>query len=341
MSSAFLKRYPGMQLSDFCYDLPPELIAQYPLKKRDAARMMVIRREDGSITHDVFKHLNRYVPPQTQFVLNNSRVIPARLLGVKEQTGAQIEIFLLKRLEENIYEVLLRPLKRLREGGKVSFEGGLTAEVVDKERRIVRFNKKNIQPFLKKYGHMPLPPYIKRSDEKSDQKTYQTVYAKKDGSVAAPTAGLHFTRTQMQDLKKAGHRFREVTLHIGYGTFQPVETEQIEDHPMHVETYAVSPRVWKQLEGKGPVCAVGTTATRVLESAAQTGRLSGDTNLFIYPGFSFKMVDLLLTNFHLPHSTLLMLVSAFGGMDLIRRAYSEAIAQKYRFYSYGDCMLII
>lgn len=336
-----------MRLQDFAYDLPEELIAQYPLTKREDARLMVVDRTAGTIRHDVFKNIGAHLPARSLIVLNNSKVVQARLHGTKESTGAKIEVFLLKRLPDGYrYEVLMRPLKRLKDGDRIIFDQqNVTAEVVDREARIVRFNRKNLTAFLEQNGHIPLPPYIKRDDERIDRTHYQTVYAQRLGSVAAPTAGLHFSKAVLSRLKRQGHDLREVTLHINYGTFKPVEVQDITRHDMHYESYRVTATVRRALEKakeKGrPVMAVGTTATRVIESLARGYDLEGETNLFIYPGIPFQWVDVLLTNFHLPHSTLLMLVSAFGGTELIREAYRQAVRERYRFYSYGDAMLII
>ena len=330
-----------MKLADFNYNLPEELIAQYPLAQREQARMMVIDRAAQSIIHDTFQNIDHYLPENTHLILNDSKVVPARLLGVKDQTGAQVEIFLLKQLDDGYsWEVLMRPMKRLREGSKVLFEDDVVATIADKDKRIVTFNKKDLTTFLESRGHIPLPPYVKREDEKSDRREYQTVYAKKDGSVAAPTAGMHFTEDMLTQLQER-HRLDYVTLHIGYGTFQPVEAENVIDHDMHFEYYQMNASVWNRVQKSKNICAVGTTSTRVLESVAATEKIEDETNLFIYPGYSFKMVNQLLTNFHLPKSTLLMLVYAFGGVELMQKAYAEAIKEKYRFYSYGDCMLIL
>lgn len=332
-------------LERYGYRLPESLIAQQPLARRDQARLMIVDRRTGSIRHDIFRNISRYVPADACWVINNSKVRPVRLLGQKVDTGGQVEIFILKPVGDGIFEALIRPLKRVRNRDKIIFPPGrLQAEIVDREQRWVRFNQKNLDAALRKWGHMPLPPYIKRSDQATDRQDYQTVYARHAGSVAAPTAGLHFTRPLMTRMEKAGHRFCNVTLHINYGTFKPVETADIRQHPMHTETYVI-PRGTQTILDRArhvgrPVVAVGTTSCRVLESAAVTGQMSGSTNLFIYPGYTFQAFDFLLTNFHLPHSTLLMLVSAFGGYELIRKAYREAVRQKYRFFSYGDAMLI-
>jgi S-adenosylmethionine:tRNA ribosyltransferase-isomerase len=337
-------------LNSYFYELPEDLIAQYPLKKRDLARLMIVDRRKQTLTHDTFNHIQKYLPPKTAFVINNSKVIPARLLGTKPDTKGQVEVFLLKVLSDGYsFEALLKPLKKIREGQLLDFGKGLQATLLDKDKRIVRFNQKNVLRVLQKNGHIPLPPYIKREDTASDRKDYQTVYAKELGSVAAPTAGLHFTNTLIAQLKLKGHQFLPLTLHIGYGTFKPVESKDIRLHLMHEEAYEISKKNYQEIlknkKNHRSICAVGTTSCRVLESLNQNFRpgaeLKGITNLFAYPGFSFTMTDCLVTNFHLPYSSLLMLVTAFGGYDLITKAYQEAIREKYRFYSYGDAMLII
>ncbi|MBF0522676.1 MAG: tRNA preQ1(34) S-adenosylmethionine ribosyltransferase-isomerase QueA [Candidatus Omnitrophica bacterium] len=337
----------AFDLKTYGYHLPEELIAQEPVFPRDKARLMVIDRVKQTISHDTFNQLDKYLPPKSVLVLNDSKVVPARLLGRREDTGGEVEIFLLKRLSDGYtYQTLLRPLKRLKQGEKISFgKGELVAEIVDKENRLVRLNKKNISSSLEKFGHMPLPPYIKRSDGAMDRKYYQTVYAKKDGSVASPTAGLHFTTRLLEKISRAGHDIHKVTLHINYATFKPVEESDIRNHPIHSEDYEVAKGTVKAIqkakaEGK-KIVSVGTTATRVLETVGTTGSLKGRTNIFIYPGYQFKMMDVLITNFHLPFSTLLMLVYAFGTRDLMSRAYQEAVKEKYRFFSYGDGMMIL
>ncbi|MBF0510724.1 MAG: tRNA preQ1(34) S-adenosylmethionine ribosyltransferase-isomerase QueA [Candidatus Omnitrophica bacterium] len=332
-------------LSSYFYHLPQELIAQKPASRRQEARLLVIDRARGKFIHDTFDHINDYLPARSCVVINNSKVIPARLLG-QRKTGGAVELFLLNEKDDGYsFEVLVKPLKKIREGEEIYFDGAITAVLEDKEKRIVRFNKKNIIRHLKKIGHIPLPPYIKRQDTKEDREDYQTVYAKHPGSVASPTAGLHFSRDLMKGLKTKGHRFFELTLHINYGTFKPVECPDIREHPMHTEHYSIKPAVYngilKAKKEFRPLVAVGTTTTRVLESVAISRQLNGSTNLFIYSGYKFQMLDALITNFHLPHSTLLMLVCAFGGYDLIMKAYQEAIQKHYRFYSYGDAMLIL
>ncbi len=334
-----------MRLEEFAYDLPEELIAQHPLPRRDQARLMVVNRARQSICHDVFASLPRYLPQQAHVILNDTKVIPARLFG-RRATGARVEIFLLKEHAEGLYEVLLKPLRKLKEGETLSIEGGtLTATLVDRARRLVRFNRKDARRYLRRLGHMPLPPYITREDTAVDRSAYQTVFARRPGSVASPTAGLHFTRDLLERLRRHPCRLDRVTLHVNYGTFKPVEENDITRHVMHSEDYRVSATVFKRLAqsrrlGRS-VVAVGTTSCRVLETLANGGELQGSTSIFMYPGYVFKMTDILITNFHLPYSTLLMLVYAFGGTALMKRAYQEAIQQRYRFYSYGDGMVIL
>ncbi|MDP8266090.1 MAG: tRNA preQ1(34) S-adenosylmethionine ribosyltransferase-isomerase QueA [Candidatus Aceula meridiana] len=336
-----------MKLKDFDYHLPESMIAQHPLKKRDTARLMVIDRKRKTIIHDTFSNIADYLPKKSLFVVNDSKVVPARLFGKKEFGGREVEIFLLKGLSDGYcYEALMKPLRKIKDDEKIFFNGsGIYARLEDRKKMIVRFNKKNALMHLKSVGHIPLPPYIKREDAPSDRKDYQTVYARHQGSVAAPTAGLHFTNALVAQLKRAGHKFAKTTLHINYGTFKPVEDDDITKHQMHSEDYCLLSRTWQTIlrakkENK-PIVSVGTTSCRVLETVSRTKELEGSSNLFIYPGFSFRMVDVLLTNFHLPKSTLLMLVAAFAGQDLTVKAYQEAINKNYRFYSYGDCMIII
>jgi len=332
------------RLESYFYELPEELIAQEPMAVRDKAKLLIIDRQRQTIKHDTFDHISNYLPKDSSLVINNSKVIPARLLG-NRSSGGLVEVFLLNSLGDDSFEVLIRPLKKIREGEKIDFGLGITATLENKEKRIVRFNKKDIIKHLKEIGHIPLPPYIKRPDTPQDHEDYQTVYAKEPGSVASPTAGLHFTDGLIKKLKKEGHQFLELTLHINYGTFKPVECADIRQHPMHTEYYSVNPTVQHNLlKAKGDsksIVAVGTTSCRVLESVVQNKEYTGSTNIFIYPGYKFQMIDALITNFHLPNSTLLMLVCAFGGYDLIMTAYKEAIRERYRFYSYGDAMLII
>ena len=335
-----------MHLKNFHYELPEKLIAQEPLTDRAKARLMVIDRRTKKIHHALFRDIGDFLPAKSLLVVNNSRVIPARLFGTKERSGGRVEIFLLRKLDDGCsFESLLRPMRKIKNGDKILIEGSHTwAEVIDRESRIVRFPLGALKE-LNRVGHIPLPPYIKRPDRPLDRRYYQTVYARHAGSVAAPTAGLHFTRALLADLKKSGHAFVPVTLHINYATFKPVEAEDITTHKMHEEEYAISRRAWglsqkARADGRA-VVAVGTTSCRVLEAVAASGNLKGKTSLFIYPGYRFNMVDVLLTNFHLPYSSLLMLVYAFGSPELIRRAYAEAIKRQYRFFSYGDAMVII
>ena len=334
-----------MKLQDFAYDLPEELIAQHPLVKRDQARLLIVDRSSQTIRHDYFCNISQYLPNKSVLVVNNSKVIPARLLGHREKSGGAVEIFLLKKLDDYSYETLMRPLKKVAVDEKLIFGQGVWAQLKNKEQRIVRFNRKNILKYLAKIGHTPLPPYIKRADNERDRKDYQTVYARHAGSVASPTAGLHFTKALLTKLKHHGHTIAPLTLHVNYGTFKPVEAQDITEHKMHAEEFLIPALTLATVKGarqKGRrVVAVGTTSCRVLETVAPVGQLKGSTDIYIYPGFNFKFTDILVTNFHLPFSSLLILVYAFGGMDLIKRAYAEAIREKYRFYSYGDAMVIL
>ena len=336
-----------MELKDFNFELPQGLIAQKPLHYRDNARLMIIDRKTGNISHDIFRNLDKHLPDNSCLVFNESKVIPARLLGKREKSGGNVEIFLLKELEGGyVFKVLMRPLKRLKLGEKIYFDKGrIVVEIVDKEDPKVRFNKKNVLKYLEKIGHIPLPPYIKRHSTAEDRKYYQTIYAKNSGSVAAPTAGLHFTNRLLNKINNNGHKIKKVTLHVNYGTFKPVEEKNIVNHKMHFEDYFVDQKtnasIIKAKKDGLKIVSVGTTSTRVLETVAKTNKLNGDTDIFIYPGYKFQMVDCLITNFHLPRSTLLMLVHAFGGSELMKNAYRLAIKEKYRFYSYGDGMIIV
>ncbi len=336
-----------MKRGDLYYELPSELIAQYPLKNRSQARLLVIDRLSGQIQHSLFSRLADFLMSESFFVVNDSKVIPARLLGVKKRSGGKVEIFLLKKQsDEYTYEALLRPLSKLKNGDVIEFQDSpLTATITDTKARLVEFNFKNIAPYLARIGHVPLPPYIKRPDEKSDHSDYQTVYAQNAGSVAAPTAGLHFTKAHLADLKKRGHDVLRTTLHVNYATFKEIEEDDVFKHKMHFESYEITDKTLQKFSalrtsGRKSV-AVGTTTCRVLESVAKIGLLKGETDLFIYPGYQFQMTDALITNFHLPYSSLLLLVYAFGGTDLIKRAYRQAVQEKYRFFSYGDAMLIL
>lgn len=341
-----------MKTSDFYYDLPKELIAQDPLEDRSSSRLLVLGKEDGSIEHRYFRDILTYLKPGDCLVLNNTRVIPARLYGKKEDTGALIEVLLLTRREDNVWETLVKPGKKARIGARISFgEGLLTGEVVDvleEGNRLIRFTYQGIfEEILDQLGQMPLPPYI--THELKDKNRYQTVYAKYDGSAAAPTAGLHFTPELLEQVKELGVKIAEVTLHVGLGTFRPVKVENVADHHMHSEFYMVSQEAadlineTKALGGR--VICVGTTSCRTIESAAaEDGTLkagSGWTDIFIYPGYQFKVLDGLITNFHLPESTLMMLVSALAGKEHIMAAYQEAVKERYRFFSFGDAMLIV
>lgn len=341
-----------MELSDFDFDLPEELIAQHPVEPRDSSRLMVVHRVKGEIKHHIFHELPDLLQPGDVLVVNNTRVLPARLIGEKEGTGANIECLLLKRVERDIWEALIKPGKRLREGQKVSFGGGKLIgellEILPDGNRKIRFSYEGVfEAVLDELGNMPLPPYITAQLE--DKERYQTVYAKETGSAAAPTAGLHFTPELLEQLHQKGIEIVEILLHVGLGTFRPVKVEKIEEHEMHSEYYRVSPEAAERInrakqEGRR-VIAVGTTAARTLESVGQENGLlkavDSWTNIFIYPGYRFKVVDALITNFHFPKSTLVMLVSALASRELILQAYELAVRERYRFYSFGDAMLII
>ncbi len=339
-----------MKVSDYYYDLPEELIAQHPIEKRDESRLMVLNRERRTIEHKVFKNILDYIDEGDCIVINNTKVIPARLYGKKE-TGANVEFLLLNRIEGDIWETIVRPGNKLHVGTKVIFgDGILKAEVLDLlpgGTRKVKFEYKGIfNEILDKIGLMPLPPYIHETLKEKDR--YQTVYAKYEGSAAAPTAGLHFTPELLEKLKKKGVKIARVTLHVGIGTFRPVKVENIEEHQMHSEHYYIKKEdvdIINETKRQGKkVYSIGTTSCRVLETIADENGFvkvdEGDTQIFIYPGYKFKCIDGLITNFHLPESTLLMLVSALAGRDYIMRAYKEAVDKKYRFFSFGDAMLI-
>ena len=341
-----------LKTSDFYFDLPQELIAQDPLEDRSSSRLLVLDRESGKTQHRIFRDIIEYLNPGDCLVVNNTKVIPARLYGSKIGTDAKIEVLLLKRRENNVWETLVKPGKKCRVGARISFGEGLligeVIDVVDEGNRLIRFEYEGIfEEILDKLGQMPLPPYIHH--QLKDKNRYQTVYAKHDGSAAAPTAGLHFTPELLEEIKKKGVHIAHVTLHVGLGTFRPVKVEDVTDHHMHSEFYIVEPeqaelinRVKK--EG-GKIVAVGTTSCRTLESATDENGIlkagSGWTDIFIYPGYQFKMIDRLITNFHLPESTLMMLVSALAGKDKIMAAYEEAVKERYRFFSFGDAMFIM
>ena len=341
----------GMNVKDYDYDLPEELIAQDPLEDRSSSRLMVLDRQTGDVEHRHFTDILEYLHPGDCLVINNTKVIPARLFGVKEDTQAKIEVLLLKRKENDIWETLVKPGKKAKPGTKLVFgDGLLTAEVVDvveEGNRLIQFHYDGIfEEILDQLGQMPLPPYI--TPQLKDKNRYQTVYAKYDGSAAAPTAGLHFTKELLQKVKDMGVDIAEVTLHVGLGTFRPVKVENVLDHHMHSEFYMVSQeaadKINRAKESGHRVIAVGTTSTRTLEAAAdENGRLhetSGWTEIFIYPGYQFKVIDALITNFHLPQSTLVMLVSALAGREHVLHAYEFAVKERYRFFSFGDAMFI-
>ncbi len=340
-----------MKTSDFYYDLPQELIAQDPLEERSSSRLLVLDRKTGEREHRVFREIVDFLHPGDCLVVNNTKVIPARLMGVKEGTGAGIEVLLLKRCEDNVWETLVKPGKKARPGVRISFgEGLLTGEVlevVEEGNRRIRFTYEGIfEEILDRLGQMPLPPYI--THQLKDKNRYQTVYAKHEGSAAAPTAGLHFTPELLEAIKEKGVKLAHVTLHVGLGTFRPVKVEDVAKHHMHSEFYMIEEeqaRLINETKGVGGrVICVGTTSCRTLESAAdEKGVLhagSGWTDIFIYPGYGFKLMDALITNFHLPESTLLMLVSAFSGKEQVMAAYEEAVKERYRFFSFGDAMFI-
>ena len=340
-----------MNVKDFYFDLPKEQIAQDPLEDRSASRLLVLDKETGKYEHKIFKDIIGYLEPGDCLVLNNTKVIPARLFGEKEGTQAKIEILLLKRKENDVWETLVKPGKKAKPGTKILFGGGLlkgeVLEVVEEGNRLIRFQYDGIfEEILDQLGQMPLPPYITHQLE--DKNRYQTVYAKYDGSAAAPTAGLHFTPALLEEIRNKGVDIAEVTLHVGLDTFRPVKVENVTDHHMHSEYFMINEEAAEKINrakenGKRVIC-VGTTSCRTIESAAdEKGRLkacSGWTDIFIYPGYRFKILDALITNFHLPESTLLMLVSALAGREHILAAYEEAVKQGYRFFSFGDAMFI-
>ena len=340
-----------MELKEFYYDLPEELIAQVPIKKRDESRLMILDRKKQTIEHKVFKDILDYLQPGDCLVRNNTKVIPARIYGKKE-TGANVEFLLLNNIEGDIWESIVRPGNKLHVGTKVTFgDGKLNAEILEVMEggtRKVKFTYNGIfNEILDEIGMMPLPPYI--HEELKEKDRYQTVYAKYQGSAAAPTAGLHFTEELLEKIKEKGVEIANVTLHVGIGTFRPVKVEKIEEHHMHSEHYYIKQedvdKINNARKNGGRIISVGTTSCRVLESIADENgfvkETEGDTSIFIYPGYKFKCIDGLITNFHLPESTLLMLVSALAGKDYIMKAYNEAVKEKYRFFSFGDAMLIL
>lgn len=340
-----------MNVKDFYYDLPEELIAQDPLEDRSSSRLMVLDKETGDIEHKIFKDIVDYLQPGDCLVVNNTKVIPARLYGAKEGTCAKIEILLLKRRENDIWETLVKPGKKCKPGTKIIFgDGLLTGEIIDvveEGNRLIQFHYEGIfEEILDQLGQMPLPPYI--THQLQDKNRYQTVYAKYDGSAAAPTAGLHFTPELLEKVKSMGVEIAEVTLHVGLGTFRPVKVTNVLEHHMHSEFYRIeqseADKINKAKKEGHRVIAVGTTSTRTMESAAdENGMLrecSGWTEIFIYPGYQFKVIDALITNFHLPESTLVMLVSALAGREHVLSAYEKAVEERYRFFSFGDAMFI-
>lgn len=341
-----------MKTSDFYYDLPKELIAQDPLEDRSSSRLLVLHRKSGRVEHRVFTDIVEYLKPGDCLVRNNTKVIPARLYGTRVDTGATIELLLLKRMENDVWETLVKPGKKARQGAVISFgDGILTGEIIDVKEdgnRLIQFRYEGIfEEILDQLGQMPLPPYITHTLK--DKNRYQTVYAEYEGSAAAPTAGLHFTEELFQKLEEKGVLVANVTLHVGLGTFRPVKVDDVSKHHMHTEFYQVTKeeadKINKAKQAGGRIVCVGTTSCRTIESAAdENGVLKpgqGDTDIFIYPGYSFKMMDVLITNFHLPESTLLMLVSALAGKEQVMRVYEEAVQERYRFFSFGDAMIIL
>ncbi len=340
-----------MNTSDFYYDLPEELIAQTPAEPRDSSRLLVYHRRDGAVEHKIFRDVIDFLNPGDALVVNDTRVIPARLYGKKQSTGRAVEFLLLNQLSKDTWEVIMRPGKKLRIGDRVEFAEDLQAEILEKKEdgvTSVKFYFEGLfEPLLERYGNMPLPPYITQRLE--DRQRYQTVYAKENGSAAAPTAGLHFTPELMEKIRKKGIDIIPVLLHVGLGTFRPVKVDNVENHKMHSEYYSISAdsarRINETRKRGGRIIAVGTTSVRTLESVAdEDGSIkeqSGNTEIFIYPGYRFKCVDALITNFHLPESTLLMLISAFMGKEQALGLYRLAVQERYRFFSFGDAMLIL
>lgn len=341
-----------MKVSDFNYELPKELIAQHPYDKRDEARLMVLDKENKKIENKIFRNVIDYLNPGDCLVINNTKVIPARLYG-KKDTGANVEFLLLKRIQKDTWEAMVRPGNKLKPGSKVSFGNGIlkatVLEVLEGGNRKVEFEYDGIfNEILDQIGMMPLPPYITEASREDNEK-YQTVYAKYEGSAAAPTAGLHFTEELLEKIKAKGIEVANVTLHVGIGTFRPVKVENIEEHEMHSEHYYIkkedAEKINKAKKDGHRIIACGTTSCRVLESVADENgfvrEIEDDTNIFIYPGYKFKCINSLITNFHLPESTLIMLVSALAGKDFIMEAYNEAVKEKYKFFSFGDAMIIL
>lgn len=343
---------PQLLKSDFYFDLPQELIAQDPLEDRSASRLLVLDRKQDEVSHHIFKEVIDYLNPGDCLVLNDTKVIPARLLGLREETGAHVEVLLLKRREGDVWETLVKPGKKCKPGTKLVFGDGMlrgqVLDTVEEGNRLIHFTYEGIfEEVLDCLGEMPLPPYI--THKLQDKNRYQTIYAKYEGSAAAPTAGLHFTRELLEEIRKKGVSIAYVTLHVGLGTFRPVKEENVLAHHMHSEYYQVSPEAAALINGTkergGRVICVGTTSCRTIESAAdEKGMVQpgcDNTEIFIYPGYQFKVLDALITNFHLPESTLVMLVSALAGRERVLEAYEEAVREKYRFFSFGDAMLIL
>ena len=341
-----------MKLSDFDYELPPDRIAQVPLKQRDESKLMVVDRHSGALQHTQFARIGDYLADSALLVLNDTKVIPARLIGNKRETGGKIELLLVQETKKDVWEVLAKPMRSLRVGTQLVFEEGvLSGEIIEKTKTgkcLIAFSYVGeFYSLLSEIGLMPLPPYIRRTPDEDDKLRYQSVYASQEGAIAAPTAGLHFTQELLERLNSKGIQNTKLTLHVGIGTFQPVKVDNIKTHKMHAEYINLKDTVAQKInDAKGTgtkVIAIGTTVVRALETAGASGTVeeyNGQSELFIYPGFQFKIVDALVTNFHLPKSTLLMLVSAFADSQLIKDAYQEALHHNYRFYSYGDAMLI-
>lgn len=340
-----------MKKSDFYFDLPKELIAQDPIEERCASRLLVLNKETGAVEHHVFHDIIHFLNPGDCLVLNDTKVIPARLMGVREDTGASVEVLLLKRREQDIWETLVKPGKKARPGMQLCFGDGLlrakVMEIVEEGNRLIQFHYDGIfEEVLDKLGEMPLPPYI--THKLQDKNRYQTVYAKYEGSAAAPTAGLHFTKELLEAIEKKGVEIAYITLHVGLGTFRPVKADNILEHHMHSESYQITQeaacKINKAKQTGNRVICVGTTSCRSVESAADENGIlhecNGDTQIFIYPGYRFRVLDALITNFHLPESTLVMLVCALAGRERVLSAYEEAVREKYRFFSFGDCMFI-
>ena len=342
------------RLSEFELEIPEKLIAQYPPKKRDECKLMVLHKDNGNIEHKVFKDISDYFNKGDVLVINNTKVFPARLYATKDKSDAKVEVFLLRELENDLWEAMVKPARKVRIGNKLLFSKDISCDVIDNTvsgGRVLRFeyNSKSLYPFIDKHGQSPLPPYIKRDPILSDKKNYQTVYASERGSVAAPTAGIHFTDTLLKKIKKKGVKIAYVTLHIGLGTFRPILVEDLTRHHMDSESYNVPEKtaalINQARKKKKNIWVVGTSTARALETVVVSGfqitRKKGWTDKFIFPPYKFKMCDRLITNLHMPKSTLMMMVSAFSSKDMILNAYDEAIKKKYKFYSYGDSMLIL